>query len=145
MIFGEIGMDRPFKYIGYKGEEFRKRWEEEFVSKLSIEEKNKMYIEQFLWHAVSYGYIKNYERTEAISKYKEELKGECYVFFQEYNKVFMIEEISQIPNSYFNQFYDVYIVDKGFNKCYIHTHEKSCGPYFVIKNDLYLKIKSIER
>ena len=35
-----------------------------------------------------------------------------------------------LPEDFFADKHDVYLVDKDFTWTYVHTHEEACGPYF---------------
>ena len=38
-----------------------------------------------------------------------------------------------LPEDFFADKHDVYLVDKDFTWTYVHTHEEACGPYFCKK------------
>ncbi len=95
---------------------FRKRWEDNFANHLSYEEK------------------------EAENMFHNEMKKECYIFFQHCDEVLLIKDASllrmddilrETDDAYKG---DIYIVDENFTWTFVKTHEhRWCGPYFTRK------------
>lgn len=82
------------------------------------------------------------ERKEANTSFGKVNKQFCYIFFQESNDVILVEFAGDISaRDLMNEqgdYSDVYVVDKGFNWCYLIPHEKDdFGPYFIRKSNQY--------
>lgn len=118
-----------------------KKWEETFVSHLSDEEKESIYLHSdryscgFLWHVFSW------ERTDrsvgevAKERFQKQRKRECFVFYQLREDVLLIENASKIRVEDLCDEEDVYIVDKDFTWTYVQTHDREeFGPYFTSKS-----------
>ncbi len=125
---------------------FRKRWENNFANHLSDEEKEDIffygdkYVCGYLWHIFSYEKKKCLEGIEAESAFHNEVKKECYIFYQHCDEVLLIKDASllhmddtlcETDDAYKG---DIYIVDKDFTWTFVKTHEhRWCGPYFTKK------------
>ena len=122
------------------GTYLRKKWEDEFVSHLSDEEKKSIYLHDddgfggYLWHVFSYEKKKCLKEEQADVAFNEVLKQFCYVFYQHTDDAFILENASTLTTDDLVKEEDVYVVDKGFNWTYVKTHETGwCGPYFCRK------------
>ena len=122
------------------GTYLRKKWEDEFVSHLSDEEKKSIYLYDddgccgYLWHVFSYEKKKCLKKGQADVAFNEELKQSCYVFYQHTDDAFILEHASSLTADDFVNEEDVYVVDKKFDWTYVRTHETGwCGPYFCRK------------
>lgn len=125
---------------------FRKRWEDNFANHLSYEEKEEIHLYGdkyscgYLWHIFSYEKKKCLEGKEAENMFHNEMKKECYIFFQHCDEVLLIKDASllrmddilrETDDAYKG---DIYIVDENFTWTFVKTHEhRWCGPYFTRK------------
>lgn len=122
---------------------FRKRWEDYFANHLSDEEKEDIFLYGdkygcgYLWHIFSYEKKKCLEGAEAESAFHNEVKKDCYIFYQHCDDVLLIKDASSLHMDDIlcerDDMYkgDIYIVDKEFTWTFVKTHEhRWCGPYF---------------
>jgi hypothetical protein len=113
------------------GTYLRKRWEDNFTSHISTDEKKSIYLCGFLWHIFSYEKRDCLQEEQADVAFNRILKKSCYVFYQHSNDALILENVSLLTVDDFVHEQDVYVVDKGFNWAYVRTHETGlCGPYF---------------
>ncbi|WP_258110090.1 DUF4275 family protein [Alicyclobacillus sp. SP_1] len=113
-----------------QGIELRHRWEQEFAQDINRSVKKSIYFNEFLWHVFSYGKLPCLTNDKAISAFENEKKQDCYVFYQNDDVVYQLENAEGLRAEDFSKEDDVYIVDTGFNWTYVQTHESDCGPYF---------------
>jgi hypothetical protein len=118
-----------------KGQELRKRWGETFAKAISKNQKRQIYYGNCLWHVFSYDVLSCKKGQKASKAFNLSMKGECYIFYQEYKNALLLEKTSNltsedIKNEIEGYIHDVYVVDKDFSWTYIQTHEDDCGPYF---------------
>ncbi len=122
---------------------FRKRCEDYLANHLNDEEKEDIFLYGdkygcgYLWHIFSYEKKKCLEGEEAENAFHNEVKKECYIFYQHCDEVLLIKDASllhmddilcETDNMYKG---DIYIVDKDFTWTFVKTHEhRWCGPYF---------------
>ncbi|NWK71656.1 DUF4275 family protein [Bacillus paramycoides] len=126
---------------------FRKRWENCFANHLSDEEKEDIFLYGdkyacgYFWHIFSYEKKKCLEGIEAESAFHNEVKKDCYIFYQHSNDVLLIKDASLLymddilreTDDFFKG--DIYIVDKDFTWTFVKTHEhRWCGAYFTREN-----------
>jgi hypothetical protein len=116
-----------------EGEAFRKRWEKEFTDAISLQEKQSIYFDQFLWHVFSYKKLPCLEGKAAMRAFHEENRFVCYLFYQEREEVYMLVNAENLRAEDLQQERDVYVVDPQFTWTYVQTHEYYCGPYFYRK------------
>ena len=125
---------------------FRKCWEDHFANHLSDKEKEDIFLYGdkyacgYLWHIFSYEKKKCLEGKEAKNAFHNEVKKDCYIFYQHCDEVLLIKDASllhmddilcETDDAYKG---DIYIVDKDFTWTFVKTHEhRWCGPYFVRK------------
>ncbi|MEK4921007.1 DUF4275 family protein [Cytobacillus sp. FSL R5-0569] len=122
------------------GTYLRKQWEDNFVNHLSDKEKKSIYLYEdgccgYLWHVFSYEKRKYLKEEQADTAFKKEPKQACYVFYQDLDDAYILENASSLTAEDFVNEEDVYVVDKEFNWTYVRTHETGwCGPYFSRKD-----------
>lgn len=121
--------------IGKWGKYLRGVWEKEFAGAISIDEKRKIYLHDYLWHLFSYRKAKACEKDHAKNTFNNESKNRVYVFYQHSDYALTIENAKNIVAEDFNYEDDIYIVDTEFEWTYVNTHESACGPYFYHKNN----------
>jgi hypothetical protein len=63
------------------------------------------------------------EAEKAEATFNNQLKNNCYVFYQHSDYALILENASMLNTSDLINEQDIYIVDKGFNWTYIQTHE----------------------
>jgi len=115
----------------------KKTWEK-FLVPVGID-REKIHIDNMLWHIFSYNVKECEEGEQAISAYEDVIKDSCYIFYQRIDtgyiidinsKAFVIDDLNQFITNFETK--DIYITDKGFNWTYVQTHEDGwpLGPYF---------------
>lgn len=109
---------------------FHEQWQEKFAGNLNKSEKNKIYLDQYLWHIFSYQKVEHLERGEAMEAFNNIKKDECYAFYQHDDILLKLNNLKDIKAEDFSSEEDIYIVDKSISWTYVHTHEEYCGPYF---------------
>lgn len=122
---------------------FRKHWEDNFANHVSDEEKEDIFLYGdkyacgYLWHIFSYEKKKCLEGKEAENAFHNEVKKDCYIFYQHCDEVLLIKDASLLHMEDIlcegDDMYkgDIYIVDKDFTWTFVKTHEhRWCGPYF---------------
>lgn len=112
------------------GKELRKQWEEKFTGNLSNTQKNKIYLNQYLWHIFSYQQVEHLSGQEAVKAFNIIKKSECFIFYQHDEVAIKLINSKDIKAEDFENENDIYLVDKNMTWTYVHTHEDSCGPYF---------------
>ncbi|WP_316569602.1 DUF4275 family protein [Neobacillus sp. YIM B06451] len=119
------------------GAYLRKEWETQFANHLSDEEKSAIYLFNhggycgYLW--LSYKKKDCLEAEKAEEAFNNELKNECYVFYQRSDYALQLENARTLSTSdlFHETDIDMYIVDKQFRWTFVITHETGwCGPYF---------------
>lgn len=116
--------------INNTGTYFHEQWQEKFVGNLNKYEKNKIYLDQYLWHIFSYQKVECLERDEAMEAFNNIKKNECFAFYQHDDILLKLNNLKNIKAEDFSSEGDIYIVDKSMSWTYAHTHEEHCGPYF---------------
>ncbi|MFZ0443209.1 MAG: DUF4275 family protein [Bacillus sp. (in: firmicutes)] len=126
----KIKVTEIFKWGTY----LRKKWEDHFANHLSDNAKKSIYLDDFLWHVFSYEKRACLQEEQADIDFNRELKKFCYLFYQQSDEAFILENATSLnANDLLNE-EDVYLVDKEFNWTYVKTHETGlCGPYFCQK------------
>ncbi|TPV41301.1 DUF4275 family protein [Bacillus dicomae] len=148
MIFLDVLRKKNMKVREFQkwGVYFRKRWEDNFANHLSDEEKEDIFLYGdkygcgYLWYIFSYEKKKCLEGTEAESAFHDEVKKDCYIFYQHCDDVLLIKDASLLSMDDIlretDDMYkgDIYIVDKDFTWTFVKTHEhRWYGPYFTRK------------
>jgi hypothetical protein len=106
--------------------DIKKKYINTFFGNLTNEEKNKIYFEQYMWHAYSYKKLKALEGRKAIEEFKKQDQNGVYILFQDSDDVIEKDCISLnelVDNMEIWGHYDCYIVDKNFKWTFIYTHE----------------------
>lgn len=127
-----------FRELPGWGVHLRRKWEDSFVSHLSPEEKQAIFLHDddgccgFLWHVFSYEKRDCLVGEEAAAAFANQTKAGCYIFFQHSDDALLSEDAANLePGDLPAE--DVYVADKDFNWTYVQTHERMCGPYFCSK------------
>ncbi|MGN7761467.1 DUF4275 family protein [Paenibacillus sp. 22594] len=113
----------------------RREWEKNFTSHMDESEKKEIFLDQFLWHVFSYNKMNMVTQNRAKDSFNNQLKVECYLFFQHHDHALLLEDLKTLKAEDFDKQNDIYITDKNFQWTYVKTHESQCGPYFYIKED----------
>ncbi|WP_301335702.1 DUF4275 family protein [Bacillus sp. FJAT-27445] len=120
----------------------RKEWENNFATHLSDKDKRSIYLYDnegysgYLWHLFSFKKKDCLEGGEAEKAFQNVPKSECFIFFQNSDHAFLLEDASMlhIDDLSDETGLDVYIVDKEFHWTFVRTHETGwCGPFFCRK------------
>ncbi|MDR3584479.1 MAG: DUF4275 family protein [Desulfosporosinus sp.] len=115
----------------------KEAWENSFIPIGT--DREKIYIDNMLWHIFSYKVKECEEGEQAINSFKYASKDTLYIFYQRIDTGYMIDnssreftfnDLSQFITDFETK--DIYITDKGFNWTYVQTHEDGwpLGPYF---------------
>lgn len=107
------------------------KWRNVFASGLTKEDKKKIYFSYYMWHIYSFEVKQALVKEKARRAFNRKVKNQVYVFYQNQEEVYFIENARQLKASDFDMNDDVYIVDADMKWTYIHTHEAQCGPYYV--------------
>ncbi|WML52214.1 DUF4275 family protein [Neobacillus sp. PS3-12] len=91
-----------------KGTELRLKWINKFVGKMSTFEEKSIFIDQFLWHVFSYEKIKCLENKEANDAFNKQKKKVCYVFYQQSNNAYKLNNADKLKADYLQNEIDVY-------------------------------------
>lgn len=118
-------------YKGMKGKWFKKKWKKRFCPNLTKEKAKEIYINQFLWHVISYGVIEAHSSNVSMDQLYKAFDSGGYLFFQFYNLVYYIEDVKKLSKEFLDGYEDIYICNSDFTKCFIKTHESSLGPYLI--------------
>ncbi|MBP1081951.1 MULTISPECIES: DUF4275 family protein [Bacillus] len=89
----------------------------------------------YLWHLFSYEKKSCLRDNQANNAFHEEVKKECYLFYQHSEYALILENASCLTAADLFNEGDVYITDKKFTWTYVNTHESYLGPYFSRKNN----------
>ncbi|MDX8342576.1 DUF4275 family protein [Rossellomorea sp. YZS02] len=118
-----------------------KKWEDAFVSHLSDEEKESIFLHSdryscgFLWHVFSWEKTDRLVGKKAKELFQKQRKRECFVFYQLKEDVLLVQNASRLGVEDLRDEEDVYIVDKNFTWTYVQTHDnEEFGPYFTYKS-----------
>lgn len=103
-----------------------------FFDKLTKEDKDSIYFNDFMWHAFSSEKVSAIEGINAIQEFKKNERSSVYIFFQ--NKDIILERenltyndlLSIIKEDVWNNM-DCYVVAKDFQWTFVCTHE-TCIP-----------------
>ena len=100
---------------------------EVFYKGLPEKDKEKIHLNDYLWHAYSYEAVPCIEGVEAVKEFMKKEKNDVYVFCL-YNGY--VEEIKDLTYEkllkmiYWDKIYsDCYVVDKDFKWTFVYTHE----------------------
>lgn len=97
---------------------------------MSNTQKNKIYLNQYLWNIFSYQHVEHISKQEAIEAFNTIKKNEYFVFYEDDEEALKLIDSKDIKADNFDNENDVYVVDKKMTWTYVHTHEEYCGPYF---------------
>lgn len=109
----------------------RNIWKTKFAGDLTSEDKKRIYINAYIWHIFSYELKEALSNKRARQAFNKKRKKHVYVFYQNKEEVFYIEDAENLKSSDFDKEQDVFILDTEIQWTYVHTHEAQCGPYFV--------------
>jgi len=119
--------------------ELKSNWLTNFAANIKTDD---IYIDQFMWHIFSYERLSCIEGDGATTRFLSRHKAQCYIFFQNYNDAYYLENATALtPNDFADgldfRSSDLYVVGKRFNWTYVVTHERCCGPYYYDKKMLF--------
>lgn len=113
------------KKMSYK--ELKEKYIKIFYKDLTEKDKEKMHLNDYLWHAYSYEVVPCIKGVEAVKEFMKKEKNDVYVFCL-YNGY--VEEIKDLTYEkllsmiYWDKIYsDCYVVDKNFKWTFVYTHE----------------------
>ena len=113
-----------------------RKWDTFFASKISPEEKRKIYYSSFKWHLFSYEKVEALKGDAAKQAFDRCEKESAYLFIQCTDEAWRIDNAQLLTSDDFSVDYsfergDVYIFDTKGKWAYARTHESNCGPYFL--------------
>ena len=113
-----------------------RKWDAFFASKISPEEKRKIYYSSFKWHMFSYEKIEALKGDDAKRAFDRCEKESAYLFIQCTDEAWRIENAQLLTSADLGvdcsfERADVYIFDVKGKWAYARTHESDCGPYFL--------------
>lgn len=113
-----------------------RKWDAFFTSKISLEEKRKIFYSSFKWHMFSYEKIEAVKGDDAKRAFDCCEKESAYLFIQCTDEAWRIENAQLLTSADLGVDYsferaDVYIFDVKGKWAYTRTHESDCGPYFL--------------
>jgi hypothetical protein len=115
----------------------RKTWEKVFAGHLPKKEKERIFLNQFLWHVCSWEATACAKREEAIALFSKKSKDRCAIFYQFIDDAFIVKSakeltVHDLPYDLNNtDRNDLYVMDMDLKWTFIMTHEEQCGPYFI--------------
>lgn len=98
---------------------------------MTVDGKEEIYFDSFMWHNFSYERIKALEGSKARQAFNRVRKKEIFGFFQNDKDSFYINNAELLKAYDLEHLHDVYIVDPEMKWTYVHTHESQCGPYYI--------------
>lgn len=141
-----------YSIIDIEQKEIEKKWEQEFLSSMTKEEKTECYIYDneygagFLWHGFSYEMVDCKEGNEASKLFNSIDKTEIILFFKDYYKIVLIKNCEAIDAVFIEDLWyelrkkhliDIFVVDVEFKWTYVITHEyKSIPPFFAFNSNI---------
>lgn len=107
--------------------EVKNKYIQTFFNDLTEEDKKKIYFNDYIWHAFTYGKIPCTEGYDAVKEFEKRNQNDVYVISM-YSGI--VEERTNLTYEkllrmrYMNSTYnDCYVVDKNFRWTFIFTHE----------------------
>ncbi|HHV09635.1 MAG TPA: DUF4275 family protein [Clostridiales bacterium] len=113
-----------------KSSMIRANWSRLFAASVSAEDKKAIHYESFKWHIFSFKRVEALSGLKARRAFNRCKKETVYLFYQNKDESFYIENPQLLRSSDFDSDYDVYVFDAARKWTYVHTHELQCGPYF---------------
>ena len=120
-----------FKKSNIESTKLKSMWEDIFTRGLTSKDKEEIYFESFMWHVFSYEKREAKIGSKARQAFNRVKKTEVYVFYQNDDNAFFINNAGLLKASDLDHLDDVYIVDPKMKWTYVHTHESQCGPYYM--------------
>ncbi len=112
------------------GASVKGKWSKIFTSEVSDQAKKEVGYDAFRWHVFSFGLIKSIEGEAARVKFDQVEKNSVYVFYQNKNEAYKVDNPEHLSAADFDLEQDIYVYDDVGRWTYVFTHEESCGPYF---------------
>lgn len=119
-----------FENSNISSSDLKSKWEESFASGITNKDKEEIYFNDFMWHIFSYEKVASQKGSKARHIFNRIKKTNVYIFFENSDDVYYINNANMLKASDADWLEDVYIVDNDMNWTYVHTHESQCGPYF---------------
>ena len=119
------------------GVALRKSWENAFAGHLTEKEKERIFLDQFLWHVCSWEKVVCAVGEEAVALFTKQEKDKCTIFYQFVDDAYLVRNakeltVSDLPYEPRNMDRnDLYAMDDDYSWTFIMTHEEQCGPYFL--------------
>ena len=90
-----------------------------------------IYIEEYYWHMFSYKRRECLDGEMAVNAFNSEDLETVYIFFQQNNICYKLENAKALTDYDIRFFKDVYVTSEDFSKTFVITHESGmCGPYY---------------
>ncbi|MBE6888737.1 MAG: DUF4275 family protein [Ruminococcaceae bacterium] len=124
------------------GKQIAEKWLKAFAGDVPRDKLDKHVYDygNLLWHIFSWELVECLSEDEARAAfdaldYKEAL---CFRSGYSADELILTESICNVPKTYSHELdsiADVYVTAPDFSWTYVHTHEESCGPYFLKINE----------
>lgn len=107
------------------GRYLRETWRKQFVSHLTKDQQDAIYLDSFLWHLCSWKKVKCLEKDQAIQAFENEIKTKCTIFYQFTDEAYLIENAKNLTINDLqyqeNQMYygDIYIMDWDYQRTFM--------------------------
>lgn len=106
------------------------KWISIFAGNIDNGVKERIYMDDYLWHIFSYKIKNSFEETKAVIEFNKRSKEKIYIFYQNTEDIYMINNASNLKYTDLVGEEDIYIVDESFLWTFIITHEAINGPYY---------------
>lgn len=118
------------------------QWLNAFAPTISKSELKKHVIGDgnFLWHIFSWEFVSCVKQDDARHAFDSLEYDRAILFRSGYSFGGLVETsdlsfVDKLRSTDLDRDRDVYIVAPDFSWTYVHTHERSCGPYFCRRKD----------
>lgn len=114
--------------------EVKRRWLDAFAGDVCEADLGKRVLAEgnYLWHIFSWELVPCLKGNAAREALAALPAGKAYLFYEGKWQDLPYVKLAELPlaGDFFDDLWDVYLVDKDFTWTYVKTHEDACGPYF---------------
>ncbi len=127
-----------YQQMSYKeSAAFMRHWIQNFVPpEKRAEAKNICYsnskVNNYLWHAFSYE-IAPCEKDCADALYNGLAKDQCLLLLNNEYTGYVLKNADPLTADKLEEYGDIIIAADDYKWTYVHTHERTCGPYFACR------------
>ncbi|RDY30274.1 DUF4275 family protein [Lachnotalea glycerini] len=122
--------DLEFLQSDITKQQLLEKWISIFADDIDDDVKERIYIDDNLWHIFSYKRKNSFEGNKAVLEFDNKYKEKIYIFYQNNENIYMINNASNLKFTDLAGQEDIYIVDESFLWTFIITHETINGPYY---------------